>query len=32
MEKDALFYRPRGGSSWERIIEVCHALPEGIQL
>ncbi len=42
VEKDALFYRPRGGSSWkkvprfwkerERIIDVCHVLPEGIQL
>ncbi len=42
LEKDALFYRPRGGSSWKKvprfgkereiIIEVCHALPGGIQL
>jgi hypothetical protein len=39
VRKDALLYCPRGGSSWkkvprfqkerERIIEVCHALPEG---
>ncbi len=40
VEKDALFYRPRRGSSWKKvprywkereiIIEVCHALPGGI--
>ena len=40
VKKDQLLYCPRGGSSWkkvprfrkerERIIEICHALPEGI--